>query len=639
MPVSEEFKARWRGRLQQARDHVRIRAAGLGALARPSRRIVTIAGWTVLALIIAWFLVLLALTNPRIATPLANWGLHTFAAKSANVASARLRHVFSTTFDVRGLDWPDRASAEEMALKVNLLGWLPGVPWLDLFAARSGGFAIPSSGGKSGAFGPQAIVDRIDLKDINLSFVRRGTVRTIVLVSASGSLSKGTVQAEATAGASRLTFDGLAGRGATLTGHVTARGENAAALAEYAGVTSPDTPPFDVSGDLTVRRKSWSFAGIAGRIGDSAVTGTTVVELRPERPFVDANLTFASLDFDDLGVVFGIPTGAGKGETTNQKQRDTKTAYDRSARLIPDARIDLRRLAAVDARFTVSAQKVVDAPFGIDSVEIMGDLDDRLLTFSTLTLGSGKGGLTAKATVNARQDPAHTEASGELKGVPVSRFVTTRFVDGDLSGAFALKMDGSGFREAFASATGEVGLWSPNARLAKIAVEGAGLDIGEALLSYFGGGLKNPDYFETRCAVANFALKNGEASLSPGIIDTSDSLINITGGFSLKSEGIDMKVKTRPKDVSFGNLSGDIGIGGTLRRPSVDLLDSDTLVQAGLMVLLSSIAGPLGALPFIETGDGDDAPCRSLLAEARTANRNGAAEPSPLDANRVVRPG
>lgn len=639
MPDTKEDRPPWWRELQRRFAALGRQAQRLVDTRLRGRRWLAAAGWGIVAVFAATFLFALSLTNPRVATPLANWGLHAFADKSANVSWVRLRHVFSTTFDVRGLDWPDRASAGEMALKVNLLGWFPGVPWLDRFEARDGGFRFAPSNGRSSSFNPQRYVDRVDIADFDLVFDRRGRPKTIHVVAAEGSLRRGTLAAEATADRSRLTFEGMAKSGSNLRGRVSAQGENAADLAEVAGVTSPDTPPFNVSGVLLVRDRAWSFSDISGRVGDSDISGRVVIELRPERPFIDADLLSSSLDFDDLGVVFGIPLGTGANETTNREQRAAKTAYDASARLIPDATIDFDRLSAVDARFVVSAEKVVDAPFGIDALKMAGGLENRLLQLETFSVSSGKGGLEAAVSIDARRDPAHTEISGELRNLPISRFVSTRLVQGDLEGSFALQMDGSGFREAFASATGEIGVWSMNSQLARIAVEGAGLDIGEALLDYLGGGLRNPEYLASRCAVANFALKDGRAQLQPGIIDNSDSLIQAVGGFSLRDETIDMKIKTRPKDVSLGNLSGDIEIAGTLRRPRLDVLDSDALVQAGLTALLSSIAGPLGALPFLETGDGGDAPCRSLLREARTASRQGPSEPSPLDANKVVRPG
>jgi len=53
----------------------------------------------------------------------------------------------------------------------------------------------------------------------------------------------------------------------------------------------------------------------------------------------------------------------------------------------------------------------------------------------------------------------------------------------------------------------------------------------------------------------------------------------------------------------------------------VSALDSKTVVQAAISSLLAGVAGPLSALPFIETGGGKDAPCASLIADAKAASQ------------------
>ena len=86
---------------------------------------------------------------------------------------------------------------------------------------------------------------------------------------------------------------------------------------------------------------------------------------------------------------------------------------------------------------------------------------------------------------------------------------------------------------------------------------------------------------------------------------------------------MDIEVFARPHDVSIGTISGDIRIGGTLRNPTFEALNEETLLQAGLSALLSTISGPLGLLPFVQTGGEPDAPCATLLADAKeTGTKN-----------------
>jgi len=49
-------------------------------------------------------------------------------------------------------------------------------------------------------------------------------------------------------------------------------------------------------------------------------------------------------------------------------------------------------------------------------------------------------------------------------------------------------------------------------------------------------------------------------------------------------------------------------------------LNNETLLQAGIAGLLSTVTGALGLLPFIQTGGDPDAPCATLLADARETN-------------------
>jgi uncharacterized protein involved in outer membrane biogenesis len=467
---------------------------------------------------------------------------------------------------------------------------------------------------------PQDLVDAVAVENIDLKFMRRDKLREATIVKASGSFSSGTVTGEAVSGKNRITFDKLRRESdGSLRGAVTAQGENLKDLALILGGASPDTPPFDVNGQLRMRQRTWSVEGLDGRVGDSDIGGAVSIDLKPEKPFLTVDLKSQKLDFDDLGVVFGIPVGTGRGETTNDVQQQAKAAYERSGRLIPNTRIDFARLGAVNADISFESSSVIDAPFGITAMTFKSELRDQVLDFSRFLIRTGRGDMDAKVRINATKDPATTRASGTLDNVPISRIVNTPFVRGTLDGAFALNLTGSGFREAFGSATGEAGVWSNNSEVAKIATEAAGLDLGEILLLLAQN--EDREYLKSRCLVANLNIADGRAQLNPAVIDNEDSLILATGSINLKNETLDLDVFAQPHDVSIGKLFGDIEIKGTLREPDISALNAETVLQAGLGALLSSIAGPLLALPFIETGGGPDAPCQQLLADSRAAGQ------------------
>jgi uncharacterized protein involved in outer membrane biogenesis len=196
-------------------------------------------------------------------------------------------------------------------------------------------------------------------------------------------------------------------------------------------------------------------------------------------------------------------------------------------------------------------------------------------------------------------------------------------IRGKLQGRFSLAFTGSGFRDAAGSSTGEAGVWSNNSELSRFATEGAGLDIGEIALLFLTEDKRKPEFLPSRCMAANIAFKNGQATLKPAVIENEDSLVAATGGVNLKTEAMDIQIFAKPHDVSVGTISGDIKLGGTLRHPTFEALNEETLLQAAASAVLSTITGALAVLPFIQTGGEPDAPCATLLADAKeTSTRN-----------------
>jgi uncharacterized protein involved in outer membrane biogenesis len=591
----------------------------LRSLSRPVRLAVWVVGGIIAVLVLAWVLLNLALASPRFATPTINWALHIFGNKAAHVGSGKLERPFHNKLTVQDLDWPGRAAAKQIDITFDLFGWLPNRPWTKILAARDGDLKL-----EAGKFGQKAInpakwINQIDAENITLHYLRRDGPREVKIISAKGSFAQGNVKAEASSGPSHITFDGLARMGdGSLAGAVTARGDNLKHLADLVGASAPDTPPFNLKGRLNMRGKTWTVSEITGRMGASDLGGLVAVNLAGKKPFLDVDLRSQSLDFKDLGVVFGIPIAAAKAGELNDEQRRAKAAFSRSDRLIPDAHIDFTRLKAVNADIKFDAVKVVNAPAGISSMTLDGVLRDQVLDFKRVLVKTATGNLDARININAQQDPAATHATGKLEHVQIARLVNTQMVRGSLNGAFKLDMTGSGFREAFGSATGEAGVWSNDSQLAKIANEAAGLDVGEVLIQLAKDNSKR-HYIRSTCAAGNIAFSKGQAQLSPAVIDNKDSVILASGGGNLKDETLDVRIFAKPKDISFGKLNGDIRVKGTLRHPQISVLDGKTVAQGVFSSLLSSIAGPLSALPFVETGGGKDAPCNSLVAEAKAA--------------------
>ena len=100
-------------------------------------------------------------------------------------------------------------------------------------------------------------------------------------------------------------------------------------------------------------------------------------------------------------------------------------------------------------------------------------------------------------------------------------------------------------------------------------------------------------------------------------MDTADSLVIVEGQVGMRQERLDLKVRSEAKDASFGTLIGNVGIGGTFRSPEISALSAETVLQLGATALLASVSGGLAALPFIEPGMAEDAPCGAIMRRAQ----------------------
>lgn len=589
------------------------------------KRSFKIAGWVIGIALLAFLLFLLAMTQPRFGTPVANALLGAFGPDGSRVGTAHTRFPAVLVVEGEGLEVPGRVSAERIEAQVNLFGFLPFVSWLSYLEAENGSVRIEDNGESDGD-GPglksaRRIVDKVSLTSVTMQVVRPDETREVEIETARGSLRSGAFMLEARGAGSRLSFDGRTSDAfSELDGGLRLRGENFADVADLVGLAAPDTPPYDMRLTVDIGPERWTLnVDPETRIGDSDLYGEINVMPGGEVPVVNAELTSAALDADDLAIVFGIPIGVGEGETTGERAERARTVYEQSGRLIPDVEIDFARLDAVDGSVSYTAETVTDSLFDIEGLGLDVEIEGRLVRAPRIYLDFAQGEFRGYATLDGTQSPAHTDARGELSNVAFDNLSLSPYLRGGADGEFEVTTDGNGFRDAAATMNGTLSIWSTDADILALAAEGAALDFGEAI-TLLGEAPEDRTYVDARCAaiVANF--ENGVGTLSPAVVDTDDSLVVVRGDVNLSNEALRLSVRSEAKDASLGTLIGDVAIGGTLRDPSIQPFSAGTVAQFGIAGILASVSGGLAALPFIEPGMAQDAPCGELLARAQSAS-------------------
>ncbi len=138
---------------------------------------------------------------------------------------------------------------------------------------------------------------------------------------------------------------------------VRASGADLADLYYLIGLTLPNTPPYQLSGQLTRADGRFGMPHVAGRVGDSDVRGTwTAARQRNGRLLLEGDIRSTSLDFDDLMAVLGGAPDT--SETISPEQRQMAANLSAQGRLLPDAPLDISRVRNMDARVSYRAAHV-----------------------------------------------------------------------------------------------------------------------------------------------------------------------------------------------------------------------------------------------------------------------------------------
>lgn len=417
--------------------------------------------------------------------------------------------------------------------------------------------------------------------------------------------------------------------------NATARGPDMAQLFPLTGVALPNTPPYSLRGRLSREGLVWKIDNLGGRVGDSDLSGDVSVDTGRERPFLKANLTSQSLDWDDLGALFGAAPKAGPGETLSPEQAAIAKKMVAQQRLLPDAPLDVSRIRAMDADVTYSARSIRDTPVKLNSASVRVRLADGMLRAQPLKLELPRGEVAGYVNLDARKAVPVTDLDLRMTNARIEQIIPMQFngsspLTGSLVGRAKLTGTGDSVHKAFASADGEVMLVAPGGEIREAFAELMGVNIVKGL-----GLLNKTDTTPIRCAVANFQTKGGVMTASNIVFDTGPVLVTGKGTVNLGSERMNLQLRGHDKKFRLVRVLVPITAKGPLMAPKLGVEPGAALAQGGAAVTMGALLTPLAAiLPFIDAGLAKDANCAALLAEAQTRGAPVNSAPKPLTAKR-----
>jgi uncharacterized protein involved in outer membrane biogenesis len=403
---------------------------------------------------------------------------------------------------------------------------------------------------------------------------------------------------------------------------VTARGRNVAELLQIIGVVTPDTRRYRLKAQLVKTGIDYAFTGLTGRFGDSDVAGRFTVSQTEPKVYIDATLTTRRLDIIDVAPFIGYNPDIVATKGAIAAAAATGAA---PARVMPDAPLNIEAMKAFDAdlKWRVGIVRSKNVP--ISNIALTLKLKDRVLTLSPLTMTMSRGDVAADVKIDTRRRPAHTTYDIRLASTPMGRLlagfgVAEAGTTGTIKGRVQLVGDGDTIHDSLSSANGRIAFTMPQGTFWTRNVQLAELDIGTFVQKLIQDKLKKP--VTINCGAVAFTVRNGVAAADPILIDTEKNVIAGRGGFSFRTEALDLAFRADGKKFSLFSGQSPVGVGGYFSQPSINPISPELLTRAGAGIGLGLVATPIGAvLAFVDIGDAKAAACGPVLAGATAAQQ------------------
>jgi len=407
------------------------------------------------------------------------------------------------------------------------------------------------------------------------------------------------------------------------------RGDSVAQLYPLLGIAFPETRSYTIEGRMMHSERTWRYEKFSGRIGDSDIAGSLQVDTGGKRPALKAELVSKLLDVADLGPLIGARPGSvdAAKQAAPPPAKTTvapKTAQLRpaQARVLPDLPFKTDRWDSVDAEVALKAKTIRRAKeLPLEDLAVHLSLRDSVLTLNPLDFGVAGGHLNAVISLDGRQDPIRARAQVKARKILIAKLFPTVTLSqtsiGQINGEFDLAGKGNSVGRMLASSGGKVGLVVANGEISKLMMEKVGLHLWEILVLKVSG----DKLVKLRCAVADFAVKDGIMRANALVFDTEVTTIVASGSIDLGEERLDLTLNQDTKNTSPLALRSPIYVRGSFAKPDVGV-DKGRVAMRALGAIALGIASPVLALiPLIDAGPGKDSDCRQLIRDARAVPR------------------
>ena len=398
-----------------------------------------------------------------------------------------------------------------------------------------------------------------------------------------------------------------------------ARGRNMSELLGIIGVVIPNTRTYALKAQLVKDGDDYRFTDMTGTFGDSDLAGRLTVTTG-DRIHLDSTLKTRKLDIIDAAPFIGYNPDivAAKGAVAAAAATGAGPQ-----RVLPDAALPVATMQRFDAnlKWTIGVVRSKNVP--VSDINLTLALDHGRLALSPLTFSMARGNVASDLIFDTLQRPAADSYDVRLAPTPMGRLLAGYGVDqsgttGVVKGHIQLRGRGDTVHDSLASATGRIAFIMPRGTFWTRNVQLAELDVGTFIQKMFEHKLKEP--VQINCGLIGFTVRNGIAAADPILIDTSKNVMLGRGGFSFRTEALDLAFRADGKKFSLFSGQSPVAINGYFAKPGIDVISPQLIGRAGAAVGLGVVVTPLASiLAFVDVGDAKATACGPVLAGANAA--------------------
>jgi AsmA family protein len=405
-----------------------------------------------------------------------------------------------------------------------------------------------------------------------------------------------------------------------MTGRVRVAGPSLSSLGDPLGVTLPTTGPFAIDGRVAKRGDVWNVLVDDATVGNSRLNAALTYDLRPKVPLLAGRVAGPRLLLADLLPSIGV--GPAPVPAVAPEQKPPKRPGDR---VLPNRAFDLPSLSAMDANVMLAFERAeLGRIFALPLQPLRAHLtlSDGKLAITDLVARTADGSLAGSVSLDGKPKLALWDSDLRWSGVRLERWLNQGrpddkppYVTGRLIGQAKLKGQGRSTAEILSSLDGSVVTRIVEGKVSHLAMEGAGLDLAQAL----GVMVKGDELLTIDCALVDLQAKKGVLRPRAMVVDTKDSTVWADGTLSLAEENMDLRAVVTPKDFSPLALRTPLRVQGSFSDPKISLEKAPLARKVGSAVLLG-LLNPLAALiPLIDPGERQPSGegCNALLERAR----------------------